>query len=283
MNTTNELNLAVGDTHVTIAPHRGAIVTSFRVDDRELLYLDQATFNDRSKNVRGGIPILFPSPGKLENDSWTRAGRSGQLKQHGFARNAAWRVVDEGPSHATLGFDATPETLQSFPWRFAARLTYTVAPNSLCIDFQIENADDSAMPFAFGLHPYFVVTDKAKARVPTLATHAFNNVTKQVEPFTEFDFTQDEVDLHLLDHGSRRARLEIDDGSAVIIDASAEFVRWIVWTVGGKEYICVEPWTASGNALNSGDDLLELAPGERRGLRTQISLEAIQAIDDRDP
>ena len=274
MNTTNEMNLGVGDTLVTIAPHRGAIVTSFRVGDRELLYLDQATFNDPSKNVRGGIPILFPSPGKLENDTWTRAGRSGQLKQHGFARNVAWRVMDQGSSHATLAFDATPETLQSFPWRFEARLTYTLAPNSLRIDFQLENTDDSALPFAFGLHPYFLAKDKAKARVPTLATHAFNNVTKRIEPFTGFDFTQDEVDLHLIDHGSTRARLETGDGTAVIIDASDEFVRWIVWTVRGKDYICVEPWTAPGNALNSGDDVLQLVPGEMRTLWTQISLEA---------
>jgi galactose mutarotase-like enzyme len=69
---------------VSIVPERGAIVTRFRARGRELLYLDDATLRDRTKNVRGGIPILFPSPGKLEGDHFTRGGREGAMKQHGF-------------------------------------------------------------------------------------------------------------------------------------------------------------------------------------------------------
>src|SRR5687767_13591779 len=77
----------------TIVPARGAIVSSFAIDDRELLYLDPATLADPSRNVRGGIPVLFPSPGKLDGDHYSRGGRSGEMKQHGFARDLAWSVV----------------------------------------------------------------------------------------------------------------------------------------------------------------------------------------------
>jgi len=31
-----------------------------------VLALDEATLRDEAKNVRGGIPILFPAPGKLQ-------------------------------------------------------------------------------------------------------------------------------------------------------------------------------------------------------------------------
>ncbi|HEY8537391.1 MAG TPA: hypothetical protein VIL28_00910 [Steroidobacteraceae bacterium] len=69
--TSKPLILTCGHIETTIAPHRGAIVTSLRIDGRELLYFDEATFNDPAKNVRGGIPLLFPTPGKLENDRWS--------------------------------------------------------------------------------------------------------------------------------------------------------------------------------------------------------------------
>ena len=67
------------------------MATRFSALGRSWLYLDEATLLDPSKNVRGGIPILFPSPGKLEGDAFARDGRSGHLGQHGFGRNLAWK------------------------------------------------------------------------------------------------------------------------------------------------------------------------------------------------
>ena len=245
---------------VTIAPERGAIVTSFRTGEREWLYLDQATLNDRSKNVRGGIPLLFPTPGKLENDRWSRAGKTGTLTQHGFARNLAWAIDARSESHVTLSIRADDKTLASYPWRFSANVTYALASNALDIRFDIVNEDTSTMPFALGLHPYFLARDKASARVPTSASCAYDNVMKRDVPFRGFDFTRGEVDIHLLDHDSSSAQLAVD-GGALSIDCSPEFQRWVIWTLPGKDFICVEPWSAPGNALNSGEDLMELAPG----------------------
>ena len=69
---------------------------------------------------------------------------------------------------------------------------------------------NSPMPFAFGIHPYFLVAaaDKAGARIATHATQAFDNVTKTIVPFRGFDLTANEVDLHLLDHGSSDSALD---------------------------------------------------------------------------
>ena len=254
------ITLRRDDTRVTIAPERGAIVTSFRTRDREWLYLDQATLNDRSKNVRGGIPLLFPTPGKLENDRWSHAGKSGSLAQHGFARTLAWSIDERTESQVTLSIRANEATLPHYPWRFRASVTYAVAANGLDIRFDIVNEDRSPMPFALGLHPYFLVRDKSRARVPTVASQAYDNVAKRVVAFSGFDFAQGETDIHLLDHGSASAQFVVDGGT-LTIDCSPEFMRWVVWTLPGKDFICLEPWTAPGNALNSKESLLELSPG----------------------
>jgi galactose mutarotase-like enzyme len=266
------LKLRAGDTEAAIAPHRGAIVTSFRVAGRELLYLDEATFNDASKNVRGGIPVLFPPPGKLDADRWNWAHKSGELTQHGFARTLAWEVEAVTAASATLSLRSNDATVRMYPWSFAAQLTYRLAPSELHIEFEVTNESAAPMPFAFGLHPYFAVHDKSAARIPTRATRAFDNVTKRIVPFDGFDLTRPEVDLHLLDHGATRGVLELGDRSAIVIDTSAEFIRWVVWTVAGKDYVCLEPWTAPGNALNTGEGLLIVEPHARHTLWTTLSL-----------
>jgi galactose mutarotase-like enzyme len=117
------------------------------------------------------------------------------------------------------------------------------------------------LPFALGFHPYFHVTDKARARVETPATKAYDNLTKQVGAFKGLDLTQPEVDLQLLDHGSSNCTLQLGDGARIALRGSPEYWLWVIWTLKGKDFVCLEPWTAPGNALNSGDHLLEIEPG----------------------
>lgn len=261
---------------VVLSPRRGGIVSSFRVGERELLYCDDATLRDASKNVRGGIPVLFPSPGKLENDRWQHAGRNGSMKQHGFARTEAWDVQELAPTsgRVTLGLDANERTRVQFPWAFHAELDFKLDRAKLRIDFRLQNKDSHPLPFALGFHPYFQVDDKANARIDTRATRAFDNVSKTAQAFRGFDFTKPEVDLHLLDHDSSESALHYADGATLALRASDEFALWVVWSLLDKPFICVEPWTAPGNALNTGDRLLELEPGAAHASFFELELRA---------
>jgi galactose mutarotase-like enzyme len=258
---------------VVIAPERGAIVTSFCIAERELLYLDESTLLDASKNVRGGIPILFPSPGKLEADTWHFAGQRGVLRQHGFARNQPWAVVSEAASEIKLRLASDSQTLAQFPWPFRLELAFSLQGRRLRISSRVQNEGESVLPFALGYHPYFHVNDKQHAHIDTRATRAFDNVTKRVGPFTGFDLTANEVDVHLLDHGSSASTLHLPDGARIRLSASPEFSRWVVWTVAGKDFVCLEPWTAPGNALNTGELLSLLNPFAHQEGYIEIELE----------
>ncbi len=250
---------------VWLAPSRGALVTRFFDGQRELLYLDSATFLDRSKNVRGGIPVLFPAPGKLENDRWSHAGSSGVLKQHGFARNADWSVMRQQTqtrAEVTLCMESSAETLRDYPWPFRVELTFALSGRELRIEIRVLNTGANAMPYGFGFHPYFVMKleDKGSARIETGATRVFDNVTKEEHALGELKLGAGESDLHLLDHGSTNSALTTPRGT-VRVEGSEAFTRWVIWTLPGKEFICLEPWTCSGNALNTGVGLREVAPG----------------------
>ncbi len=247
---------------VVIAADRGALVSELTMDGRELLYLDRTTFEDPTKNVRGGIPVLFPSPGKLDGDRFSASGRSGAMKQHGFARTLPWRIATLVPDAArlTLELDSNATTRAQYPWEFHAELTFELDRTRLRLTLRVHNRDSAAMPFALGYHPYFQIADKRAARIDTGATRAFDNLHKREVAFSGFDFTASELDLHLLDHDARECTLRFGDGTRLVIAASEDFAVWVVWTLAGKEFICLEPWTARGNALNTGEQLLSLAP-----------------------
>ena len=85
-----EVAINHGEVQATVAPSRGALVSRLQIDDKQVLYLDRTTFEDPSKNVRGGIPVLFPYAGKLENGTLKISGT--QMGQHGFGRNRPWEV-----------------------------------------------------------------------------------------------------------------------------------------------------------------------------------------------
>jgi galactose mutarotase-like enzyme len=274
---TLELHDDAARSSVTLVPGRGAIATRFRVGDREILYMDDSTLRDPSKNVRGGIPVLFPSPGPLTGDRFERGGHSGSMKQHGFARNLPWQArvhEDADAARATLELQSSDATRAMYPWSFQLALTFAVRGTSLRMDVSVANTGDEPMPFAFGIHPYFVVADKAGARIATRATRAFDNVTKTTGPFHGFDLTAKAVDLHLLDHGSSESALDWADGAHLDIRASSEFARWVVWTLAGRDFVCVEPWTAPANALNAGESLLVVPPGATKKLWIELAYRA---------
>jgi galactose mutarotase-like enzyme len=251
---------------VAIAPTRGGMVTRFDVGTRPVLFLDEASLVDETKNVRGGIPVLFPSPGPLGGDTFTWRGRSGQMKQHGFARQRAWSVTSLSTMDVRLELVSDEATRAVFPWDFAATLRYALEGAKLTVATTIANRDAGPMPLALGFHPYFFVPDgeKSRARVPTHATRAWDNVSKKtIDVRTPIDLTAKEVDLHLVDHGATRAVLE-RGADSVVLTGDPELGRWVIWTLAGKDFVCLEPWTAPANALNNGESLLVLEPGEEK-------------------
>lgn len=272
MHTPDELTLNDGNSIVSIATHRGAIATRFDVGTHRVLFLDLETLRDPTKNVRGGIPVLFPTPGKLANDAWSYSGQTGAMKQHGFARNQAWRVADRSATSTVLSLESNDETRTQFPWDFGFDMTFALRGATLRLEQRVTNRATTAMPFGIGFHPYFHVPDrdKPRARIATRAKRAFDNVTKQTIALPDaIDLTQNEVDLHLLDHGSTESELA-SPGGTVRLRGSAEYTHWVVWTLAGRDFVCLEPWTCPGNAINTGDRVLLLAPSETRTLWLEI-------------
>lgn len=262
------------NTSLQIIPERGGIVTRWRVQGQEIFYLDEARLTDPTLTVRGGIPILFPICGNLPDNTYTYNGQSYTLKQHGFARELPWEVVDQATDHGslTLALTSNDQTRAVYPFDFKLLFTYTLDGNKLTVHQRYENHSDVPMPFSAGFHPYFSVLDKAQLEVEIPASQLLDQPTKTTHPFDgRFDFEQDEIDVAFTALSSQSAHvIDRAQGLRLTLTQNDEFSIMVFWTVKGKPFYCLEPWTAGRNAMNTGDRLLSLAPGA--SLETAFSL-----------
>jgi galactose mutarotase-like enzyme len=251
---------------VVLAPSRGGMLTRFSLDGEPVLFLDEASLRDKTKNVRGGVPILFPIAGKLAGDTLSLDGANFPMKQHGFARNLPWKVeaeraADEASVTLVLRDDDT--TRAQYPFSFAVTFVYRLRDGVLRIEQRFENTGDKPMPIQPGLHPYFALPDarKREARVFTDATRAWDNKAGQATTIRGgIDLVAEEVDLHLLDHRPREARLQRPGMRNVTLRFGEDQKVLVVWTLRGRDFVCVEPWTRSANALNEGKGIV-VPPG----------------------
>ncbi|PAX51145.1 aldose epimerase family protein [Brunnivagina elsteri] len=263
---------------VEIVPERGGIITKWLVGDRDIMYLDTERFTNPELSVRGGNPVLFPICGNLPDNSYTHNGKQYTLKQHGFARDLPWDVdfQEAGNNSAvlTLVLKSSEATKQVYPFDFEVRFTYEMVGNSLNILQTYQNKSDVAMPCSFGFHPYFLVRDKSKLSFEIPSQEYFDHKTKENKPFSgNFDFNQDEIDVAFTKLSGNTATVtDRDRNLKFTLEYDRDFSTLVFWTVKGKEFYCIEPWSAARNSLNTGKNLTVIEPGDN--FSTSIKLTA---------
>ncbi len=248
-----------------IVPDRGGLATQWQVESQDIFYFDRDRFTDSALSVRGGIPILFPICGNLPANQYSLDGQIYSLKQHGFARDLPWQVIQQDVTEAaslTLALGSDDATLAQYPFEFKLAFTFKLRGHILELQQAFTNLAERPMPFSTGLHPYFLVQDKSQLEFEIPATEYRNHLTGGLEAFGgSFDFAQDEIDLAF--QGLTAPAATVTDhhlGRRLTVSWSADYAKLVFWTVKGKDYYCLEPWTAPRNALNTGENLLILEP-----------------------
>lgn len=254
------------NSQLAVVPERGAIIISWRIQDQEILYLDAERFANPDLSVRGGVPILFPICGNLPDNTYTYQGQQYTLKQHGFARDLPWEVTDQSTDDAaslTLVLNSSDKTRAVYPFDFQLAFTYQLKGNTLELRQRYTNHSAESMPFSTGLHPYFLTSDKTQLKLDIPGTEYIDQRAKTTHPFMgEFDFNLDEIDVAFKQLSGQSA-VASDNSRPLQLTLSWDktYSTFVFWTVKGKEFYCLEPWTAPRNALNTGEQLIFLEPG----------------------
>ncbi|GMK40797.1 hypothetical protein PCCS19_38530 [Paenibacillus sp. CCS19] len=269
-----ELSESATQSRVIVCPERGAIVIQCELNGQELLYLDRETFLNPQANIRGGVPVLFPICGQLVGGQYEWKGRTYAMKNHGVARVKPWQVVESGTdngAYVTLALRSDEETLASFPFAFELRFTYRLKNGKLAIEQQYANLSEEQMPMVAGFHPYFAA-DSKNLSYTSDATQLLDYNDNLTKPFNgTFDLNGLVESVALLDAKQREIAFPLNvGGGRVQLSYSEEFRYVVLWSVEGKPFVCVEPWTALNEALNDNKGLLLVEPGQALQLQMTI-------------
>ncbi|MGI8504352.1 MAG: aldose epimerase [Hassallia sp.] len=254
------------NSQLEVVPEHGGIITKWRVNGEEIFYLDAERFTNPELSVRGGNPILFPICGNLPDNTYTSQGKQYTLKQHGFARDLPWHVtnqVTQDKASLTVVLNSNEQTRAVYPFDFEVAFSYQMQGNILEVQQNYTNKSSEPMPFSFGFHPYFAISDKTQLEFEIPSSEYQDQKTKEMHSFKgNFDFNRDEIDVafkqltsqsaSVTDH-SRKLKLTLDYDDA--------FPILVFWTLKGKDFYCLEPWSAARNSINTGEHLTILEPG----------------------
>ena len=238
--------------------------------------------------------VLVPWPDRVEGARWTHEGQSLQLPVtepgrghalHGLLAHAEYSVAAQTPDSVRL--EASIPSSPGYPFDLDTAVTYALDAAGLTTTHEIVNRGSASAPVALGAHPYFRIGGTPlEDHVLTIAASERFVLDDSLVPRGRAS-VEGEADFRggrPVDATGLHYALTDLDGSAHNLSAGGATVQ--IWTdpnfavvqifvataFPGGPALAIEPLTAPANALNSGEGLRWLEPGETWTLRWGVRL-----------
>ena len=258
---------------INFCPSRGGIITNWVFNDYQILYFDKKRFSDTNKSIRGGIPILFPICGDLENKSLFGDNLL-DLMQHGFARDLEWNYeFNQFKNSLCLTLTDNEITRQCYPYLFELKIDINLRIETLIFKIEIFNKSSTSMPVNFGLHPYFNISDFQNVKFVDYSKCCLNQKNNNLSK-TENLLKNSFKGIDLLMYSSGKTSF-IDYGlkRKITLNNPSPFDISVIWSDPPRKMLCVEPWTSPRNSLENGFRKIEIMPSSSQKLYTSILVE----------
>ena len=288
----------VGPSTFLLLPEKGARLLNWHVNMgdgsvRDVIHWPESIETEILSNVHGGIPILFPFCGTCfhqgEKEIWrAQDGTKYQMPQHGFAKDAAFRVRSIDQSGFEVELIHEDDHKSFYPYDYTFTVIYHFLELSLQISLVLENEGRSPIPWSAGLHPYF--------QIPWRKDLSLDNHLIRIDAKKTFQY-QDNGELaenpkisypvHLGDEKminrvhyqleSSEAEISLLNGEETLRINEASWVgkgsrlSYISWTQPGSPFYCLEPWMSPPNAPEN-KTLSYVSPGAREEFTVEIEL-----------
>ncbi|MDH3658687.1 MAG: aldose 1-epimerase [Alphaproteobacteria bacterium] len=283
MTTRHEIvSIEHGPYRLELCPKGGGCITAFRYDAIDLLRpATDEYWQTYEPRAAGSFPLV-PFSNRIADGRAVFEGETYQFpinmppephSIHGDGWKAAWTVENAGPARAIL-VHAPSDT----PFPYAAKQIFELSDEGLVASLEITNTGERRIPAGFGHHPYFPRTDDLtlEMALPEVWLPDERHLPVRKEPVPEaWDFSTPKrlAPLVELDHdftgGEVRAVLQWPKaGIRLSIDTDPIFRHMVVFVPPGRDYVCVEPVSHVGNAVNLAADgradtgIETLEPGE---------------------
>jgi aldose 1-epimerase len=252
-----------------------------------------------------GAPLI-PWPNRLGDGRYTFDGQERQValtepaKQnaiHGLLRWRNWRALQIEADRVVMGTTLYPNDR----WPFALRLEieYRLGQAGLSVETRATNIGDGACPYACGQHPYLSpgegqTVDECSLELPA-ATRILTDPERQLPTGreavegTEFDFRSSRSLASLQMDYAFTDLARDSDGRVWVSLARPDGVTASLWVDGAypvievytadtlaperrRRGVAVEPMSAPPNALQTGESVVRLEPGEGHTARWGVGL-----------
>jgi len=262
--------------YIKFCPERGGVITNWVSEGNEILYFDETRFMDKTKSIRGGIPILFPICGNLNTSSSVFGNGYLQLPQHGFARDSQWQYSFNGnEKFLCLFLNASKKTKKYYPFDFELKIEVTLKINSLEFEITIYNKTNFAMPINFGLHPYFNVSDFKNLEFVDNPLNCQDQEKNTISnTLDELDKINLGVDLLMYTSGRSSFRDKIFKRE-VTLNHQYPFDLGVIWSDPPRKMICLEPWTSPRNSFVDGFRNITIPSNDSKRLNASIQIKSL--------
>ncbi|ABM72992.1 Galactose mutarotase and related enzymes [Prochlorococcus marinus str. MIT 9515] len=259
--------------YIKFCPKRGGIITNWVSDANEILYFDEKRFTDKTKSIRGGIPILFPICGNLDIPTSFFGKNYMQLMQHGFARDLQWEYCFNDKKEALcLKLKDNEITKLYYPYNFDLIIEVSLKINCLKFEVTIKNNSIKEMPINFGLHPYFNISDFKNLDFLDFSLNCQNQQNNCLRnTFDELQNIQNGIDLLMHSSGRSSFRDNFFKRKITLINPSP-FDLCVIWSDPPRKMVCLEPWTSPRNSLIDGFRKILIPPDFSQALHASIQI-----------
>jgi glucose-6-phosphate 1-epimerase len=235
---------------VSFCPERGGLIISLVLNKKEIFYFDEETFKNKKESIRGGIPILFPNMGELNDESIYQ-----NLKRHGFARDLGWKTeeIDKGFKEILL---SNKETKKIYPFDFKfSNSGLFESDGTFTLIQEIENKEETKeMPISMGLHPYFKVPSGEKKNIK-FNFEGGKYIEEQINSWGNGETLY--IDNPKIINSEEVLEIDIPGLGKLVIDISTQYKKIWIWSMPGKDFICIEPAMMGQNGLIDSPFLIE--------------------------
>jgi len=209
----------------------GAHVTSWipAGEHTDRLFLSESSPFAPGVAIRGGVPVCFP-----------QFADQGPLPMHGFARTAAWELVesgraDNGAALVRLRLEDSDETRALWPHAFALELAVTAHGSILVLALAATNTGASAFTFTTALHTYLRIADVHATQIRGLQGARYRDKVLKKDDTVE---TAAELAIDReIDRVYRRIppMLEVREARRATIVHATGFVDTVIWNPGAQK------------------------------------------------
>ena len=273
------VTLKCGRWQAEIVPQLGMNTVFLTCDGRPVLRTPESWEALCADSCVYGTPLLMP-PNRTEEGRFTFDGKAWQLPVnepafrnhlHGLLHCRKFTVTEQTETMLAGFYENRGEI---FPYPYRVEVICRIREDGYLQEFLFTNTGETDMPLTFGLHTVFAAPEQI--RVPIHRRWTVNDCyipTGELEELSEEALTYREGTSP---EGKLVRGFYTSCGGEVQLGrfryrVSSNFDQWVLWNGDGNSGFCaIEPMCGAVNALNSGEGLLRLAPGQTERFATAI-------------